>query len=231
MNATAYGNGKSRSGWRACAMGAATIAALLATTACESGGSDTANESKSSARPSATSSATATATPSGDNSGESEDGGGTGGESASGFPLCTLQDLSISATSYDPKGSDPVRHVLLVATNTGDNKCDVQNAPEVTLGDAKGPARVLEGDASEEPFSLAPGEKAYAGLLATGGHMDTYDVKSMTLTLGSPGGETEAEDPVNVAMPVASFPADDGQRVTNWAPTEGLAMRPVTGQS
>lgn len=58
--------------------------------------------------------------------------------------------------------------------------------------------------------------------------MDTYDVKSMTLGLGSPGGEAEPDKPVDVPMPVAWFPADDGQRVTYWAGTEGLAMRPVT---
>lgn len=65
-------------------------------------------------------------------------------------------------------------------------------------------------------------------MLATGGQMDTYPVKFMTVGLGSPGGEAEAEKPVRVKMPVTSFEADDGQRVTYWAGTEGLAMRPVT---
>ncbi|NBM15604.1 DUF4232 domain-containing protein [Streptomyces sp. GC420] len=228
MNAAACRSRKSSSGWRAYALGAGAIAALLATTACQPAADDAADESKSSARPSATSAATATSP--GGSSGEGEEGeesGDTGGENDSGTPLCTLQDLSVSATNYDGKG-EPVRHILLVATNTGDKKCDVQNAPEVMLGDAQGPAPVLEGDVPDEPVTLAPGEKAYAGLLATGGHMDTYEVEFMTLTLGSPGGEAEAEEPVELSMPAASFPADDGQRVTNWAGTEGLAMRPVT---
>ncbi|WP_312005887.1 DUF4232 domain-containing protein [Streptomyces sp. B1866] len=138
-----------------------------------------------------------------------------------------MQDLSVSATNYDAKG-EPVRHILLVATNTGDSKCDIVGAPEVTLGDAKGPAPVMKGTDPGEDLTLAPGDKAYAGLLATGGQMDTYTVKSMTLGLGSPGGESEADKPVNLRMPVASFEADDGQRVTYWAGTEGLAMRPVT---
>ena len=138
-----------------------------------------------------------------------------------------MRDLSFSATDYDAKG-EPVRHILLVATNVGHRKCDLQGAPEVTLGDAKGPAPVMKETDSGEALTLAPGDKAYAGLLATGGHRDTYDVTSMTLGLGSPGGESEAGKPVKLPMPVASFPADDGQRVTYWAGTEGLAMRPVT---
>lgn len=50
----------------------------------------------------------------------------------------------------------------------------------------------------------------------------------MTVGLGSPGGEAEPEKPVKVKLPVTSFEADDGRRVTDWAGTEGLAMRPVT---
>ncbi|WP_329427162.1 hypothetical protein [Streptomyces sp. NBC_01268] len=47
--------------------------------------------------------------------------------------------------------------------------------------------------------------------------MGTYDVRSTTLGPGSPGGESEPGKPVDVPMPVASFQADDGQRVTYWA--------------
>lgn len=236
MNAAACENRKNSGGWKSYALGAAAVSALLATTACgpESGGA--ADGSTTSDRPSATSSAAssaasgaasgATASTRPGDSGKSGNGGGTGGDSSD-MALCTLRDLSVSATDYDPKG-EPVRHILLVATNVGHTKCDIQGAPEVTLGDAKGPAPVKKGTDPGEPLTLAPGDKAYAGLLATGGHMDTYDVTSMTLGLGSPGGEAEADKPVKLRMPVASFPADDGQRVTYWAGTEGLAMRPVT---
>jgi hypothetical protein len=141
--------------------------------------------------------------------------------------LCTMADLTFTVTNYDGPGED-VRHLMLVATNKSAKKCDVQNYPEVTLGNAKSYAPVKEGTADDEPVTLAPGEKAYAGVLATGGKMDTYPVTFMTVSLGSPGGEAEAEKPVKVKMPVTSFEADDGQRVTFWAGTEGLAMRPVT---
>ncbi|WP_327350493.1 DUF4232 domain-containing protein [Streptomyces sp. NBC_01304] len=214
-------------GWKSYVLGTAAAAALLATTACEPGSDDAADAPKTSDRPSATSSASPSAHTSKQpsDSGDQDDKGGDGDDS--GTPLCSLDDLSVSATNYDAKG-EPVRHILLVATNSGSKKCDIQNYPEVTLGDAQGPAPVKKGTDSGEVLTLAPGQKAYAGLLATGGHMDTYDVTSMTLGLGSPGGESEAAPPIDLTMPVKSFPADDGQRVTYWAGTEGLAMRPVT---
>ncbi|MGA5798629.1 DUF4232 domain-containing protein [Streptomyces cellulosae] len=152
----------------------------------------------------------------------------TGGDDTAGTDLCTMKDLTFAASNYGERGK-PVRHIMVVATNKSDKECEVRNAPEITLGDAQGPAQVMEGTEADEPFTLAPGEKAYAGVLATGGNRDTYEVTSMTLTLGSPGGEAEAEEPVELEMPTeGSFQADDGQRVTGWQPTEGLAMRPVT---
>lgn len=213
MNAASYRHRRTARARRAGALGAVAVAALLATTACQPT-DDAADAAESTQQPSAS----APATP---------PGGGEGAEDDAGVPLCTLGDVSISATKYGAK-DEPTRHLLLVATNTSDKTCDVQNAPEVTLGDAQGPAPVLDGTSPGEPVTLAPGEKAYAGLRATGGNMDTYDVASMTVTLGSPGGEAEAEPPVDLTMPVESFPADDGQRVTHWAGTEGLAMRPIT---
>jgi hypothetical protein len=138
-----------------------------------------------------------------------------------------MADLTFTVTNYDGPGEE-VRHLMLVATNSGAKKCDVQGYPDVTLGDTKRPAPAKQGTDSDEAVTLAPGEKAYAGVLATGGQMDTYTVKFMTVGLGSPGGEAEPETPVKVKMPVTSFEADDGQRVTYWAGTEGLAMRPVT---
>ncbi|MEV0176886.1 DUF4232 domain-containing protein [Streptomyces sp. NPDC050803] len=216
-------NRTNRRGRQFYVLGAAAAAALLATTACES---DTADEGKSSDRPSATSSATSaeTAPTEPDDSGST---GEEGGDDSSTTPLCTMEDLSVSATDYDGTGEN-VRHVLLVVTNAGDKKCDVQGAPEVTLGDAQGPAPVLEGTDSAEAVTLAPGAEAYAGLLVSGGGMDTYEATRMTLGLGSPGGESEPDEPVDVPMPVDVLSADDGQRVTAWAGTEGLAMRPVT---
>ncbi|MEV7883949.1 DUF4232 domain-containing protein [Streptomyces sp. NPDC002817] len=219
MSMPARRNRTHRRAWKPYALGVVAAAALLTTTACEPGTSDAAGSSNP---PSATSSATSGPTASADTGGGAEQS-----EDSSETPLCTIEDLSVSATNQPGEGED-ARYILLTVTNTGDGKCDVQGAPVVTLGDAQGPAPVKEETDSGEPITLAPDDKAYAGLLATGGHMDTYDVTSMKLGLGSPGGESEAGPEVDVPMPVDSFPADDGQWVSHWQGTEGLAMRPVT---
>ncbi|MGV9732136.1 DUF4232 domain-containing protein [Streptomyces albogriseolus] len=222
MNTTIRSTRRARHGLRSYAVGAAAAAALLATTACEPGEADVAvapSTPPAASSPAASGPAASAAPGDGDN-GDADDSGSVA--------LCTHQDLSFSATRYDAPG-EQLRHIMVVAVNTGGTTCEVQNAPEITLGDAQGPAPVMEGTEPGEPFALAPGEKAYAGVLTTGGHRDTYEVTFMNLTLGSPGGEAEAEEPVELEMPTeGSFRADDGQRVTGWQPTEGLAMRPVT---
>ncbi|MCP9991434.1 DUF4232 domain-containing protein [Streptomyces albogriseolus] len=222
MNTTIRSTRRARHGLRSYAVGAAAAATLLATTACEPGEADVAvapSAPPAASSPAASGPAASAAPGDGDN-GDADDSGSVA--------LCTHQDLSFSATRYDAPG-EQLRHIMVVAVNTGGTTCEMQNAPEITLGDAQGPAPVMEGTEPGEPFALAPGEKAYAGVLATGGHRDTYEVTFMNLTLGSPGGEAEAEEPVELEMPTeGSFQADDGQRVTGWQPTEGLAMRPVT---
>jgi hypothetical protein len=207
-------------------LGAVAVAALLTTTACDPGTTDAAGSSNS---PSATSSASSASSASSGStaSADTGDGGTEQSEDSSETPLCTIEDLKVSATNQPGEGED-ARYILLTVTNAGKGKCDVQGAPVVTLGDAQGPAPAKEETDSGEPVTLAPGDKAYAGLLATGGQRDTYDVTFMKLGLGSPGGESEAGPEVDVPMPVDSFPADDGQWVSYWQGTEGLAMRPVT---
>jgi hypothetical protein len=219
MNIVGWGNGQGPGNWRRFALGAGAVAALLTTAAC---GGDTSDGSKpSDQRTTTTSSAPVKSGPVKSTATASTK------PVDSVIDLCTMTDLTFTVTNYDGPGED-IRHLMLVATNSSSKKCDVQNYPEVTLGDAKTFAPVKQGTDPGEPVTLAPGEKAYAGILTTGGHMDTYTVKSMTLTLGSPGGETPAENPVTVKMPAPSFEADDGQRITHWSPTEGLAMRPIT---
>lgn len=232
-------NRKCAGSWRRYALGAGAVAALLTAAAC---GSANADGGRPSDRQGATTSASVTPSPTPTTSAPAESTEPAASTSTAkpstakpskkptddaSVDLCTMADLSFTVTNYDAVGED-VRHLMLVATNKSAKKCDVQSYPEVTLGTAKGHAPVKEGMTDDEPVTLAPGEKAYAGILATGGKMDTYPVTSMTVGLGSPGGEAPAEKPVKVKMPVTSFEADDGQRVTYWAGTEGLAMRPVT---
>ncbi|MFD2122969.1 hypothetical protein ACFSNO_31635 [Streptomyces cirratus] len=88
---------------------------------------------------------------------------------------------------------------------------------------ARAPIAVIK-DSKDAPATLAPGEKAYAALLAGGGHMDTYDTNTVPLRIQGPNPGSEPGEPVNVSLPgQVSF--DDGARVTYWITASGLALR------
>lgn len=133
-----------------------------------------------------------------------------------------MTDLAFSATNEDEKGK-PVRHLLLTVTNTGNKKCNLYAYPYLKFPYARAPIAVIE-DSKDAPATLAPGEKAYAALLASGGHMDTYDTNTIPLGLRGPNPGSKPSEPVNVSLPgQVSF--DDGARVTYWIPASGLALR------
>ncbi|GHB56838.1 hypothetical protein GCM10010347_28710 [Streptomyces cirratus] len=220
------------------AAGAAVLGALLlASTACEPSGADVSGDSKTSEQPSAANSPktgeTASAKP-GDASakpggGSAKPGGGSGnagGEAGKGdgaaVAACVVTDLAFSATNEDEKGK-PVRHLLLTVTNTGKKKCNLYEYPYVKFPYARAPIAVIK-DSKDAPATLAPGEKAYAALLAGGGHMDTYDTNTVPLRIQGPNPGSEPGEPVNVSLPgQVSF--DDGARVTYWITASGLALR------
>ncbi|RKT02264.1 uncharacterized protein DUF4232 [Streptomyces sp. 3211.6] len=135
---------------------------------------------------------------------------------------CAVSDLAFSATNEDEKGK-PVRHLLLTVTNTGDKKCNLYEYPYLRFPYARAPIAVIK-DSKDAPPTLAPGEKAYAALLASGGHMDTYDTNTLPLSLQGPDPGSKPSDPANVSLPgQVSF--DDGARVTYWITASGLALR------
>ncbi|GAA3373121.1 DUF4232 domain-containing protein [Streptomyces racemochromogenes] len=220
---------------RKAAAAAVLGALLLASTACEPSGADASRDSTTSVQPSAPNSPdspnspnaaktgetgkTAAARPGGvpakSGGGPAKPSAGPGNAGGTGVAACGVGDLAFSATNQDEAGK-PVRHLLLTVTNTGSAKCGLQGYPYLKFPHARAPIAVIE-DSKDAPVTLAPGEKAYAALLASGGRMDTYDTDTLPLGL-QPGG------PVNVALPgQVSF--DDGARVTYWIPASGLALR------
>jgi hypothetical protein len=223
-------NHKSPRGWKSYGLGAAAVAALLASTACESGAAEGSDDAKTSDRPSATSSAkpgeTASASPGGGSgvTGESDDNGGGNGDTAT-IAACTADDLGVSATMEQADSKD-ARHLLLTVQNAGDKKCNVYHYPYVEIGDAQRPTPVIKDSNPDpgRPTTIAPGQEAHAALLVAGGGMDEYPAKRITLTLqgsklGSKGGE-----PIDVPMPVETLYADDGQLVTYWTTASGSAL-------
>ncbi|MEU9235627.1 DUF4232 domain-containing protein [Streptomyces subrutilus] len=193
-------------------------ALLLASTACEASGADGSARSTPADRPSATSSPkagqTASATP-------REASGNTGGDGKSG-EACAEGGLAFSATNQDEQGKS-IRHLLLTVTNTGSTKCHLYQYPYLKFANARSPIAVIK-DSEDAPVTLAPGEKAYAALLASGGRMDTYDTDTIPLSLQGPTPGSEMSDPVDIDLP-GQVPFDDGARVTHWTTASGLALR------
>lgn len=234
MNAAAR---KRPMSWKSYVLGAATVAALLATTACEPGSITGSDDAKPSDQPSATNSATpggtASATPSG-SSGDTggSDGNGDGGNGDSGaVAACTGDDLAVSATK-EPADSKEARHLVLTVQNAGDKTCNVYHYPYVKIGDAQGTTPVIKDSDPDpgKPVTLAPGDEAYAALLVAGGGMDEYEANSITLTLHSSRLGSKAGNPIDVPMPVGTVYADDGQLVTYWTTASGLALDFITSK-
>jgi hypothetical protein len=227
-------NHKSPRGWKSYGLGAAAVAALLASTACESGAAEGSDDAKTSDRPSATSSAkpgeTASASPGGDSgggsgvTGGSDDNGGGNGDTAT-IAACTADDLGVSATMEQTDSKD-ARHLLLTVQNAGDKKCNVYHYPYVEIGDAQRPTPVIKDSNPDpgQPTTIAPGQEAHAALLVAGGGMDEYPAKRITLTLQGSKPGSKAGEPIDVPMPVETLYADDGQLVTYWTTASGSAL-------
>ncbi|MFF8610499.1 DUF4232 domain-containing protein [Streptomyces sp. NPDC015346] len=230
MNTPACQHRKSPRGWKPYAVGAAVVAALLASTACEPAASDGADGAKPSDRPSATTSAkpgeTASAKPSGTTSPKPGGTPGKPGGNGGTVSACTADDLAVSAEK-EPADSKEARHLLITVQNVGDEKCDLYHYPLVRLGaDARTTVPVIKDSDPDpgKPVTIAPGEEAYAALLVSGGARDEYEAKSISLTLQGHKPGSRASKPMDVPMPVTTLYADDGQLVTYWTTAEGAAL-------
>nr|WP_171401011.1 DUF4232 domain-containing protein [Streptomyces asoensis] len=221
---------RSPKGWKSWAVGAAAVGALLASTACEPGEADGAG-STASDRPSATSpakpGATGSATPGSTGSATPSGGSGaTGGGGSGAVPACAAEDLSFGTTLEDGKGEVP-KHLLITVTNAGDKKCNVYHYPHIFLGDyaeARYPIDVYEdSDPKSGPVTLAPGDEAYAALLASGVPMDQYETNSITLLLHGRELGSDGSEPIGVDLP-RKVAFDDGARVTYWTTASGFAL-------
>ncbi|WP_254705605.1 DUF4232 domain-containing protein [Streptomyces vilmorinianum] len=224
MNTPACQYRKSPRGWKTYVVGAAVVAALLASTACEPGTSGGSDETKPSDRPSATNSAKPGETASPKPGGTSGNTGGNGGSST--IAACTADDLAVSAVK-EPADSKEARHLLITVQNAGAEKCNLYHYPLVQLGaDAQTTVPVIK-DSNPDPgtpVTLAPGKEAHAALLVSGGARDEYEAKSITLRLQGSKPGSRASKPMDVPMPVNTLYADDGQLVTYWTTASGFAL-------
>ncbi|MBT2451423.1 DUF4232 domain-containing protein [Streptomyces sp. ISL-43] len=207
MNA---GAGEGHRSWKAYVLGSAAVVALLASTACGPSATDGSDDRKPSDQPSTR---------------PSPGSSNTGGSGDSATAACAESDLSVSATNEDKQG-EPVEHLLLTVTNTGDKTCNVYRYPSVLLGaDAQAMVAVIEDSDPKKLATLAPGKQAHAALLVRGGHMDEYQANIITFRLQGPELGGNGSKPIKVDLPgLDKLWADDGARVTYWTTASGHAL-------
>ncbi|MFI6148666.1 DUF4232 domain-containing protein [Streptomyces sp. NPDC051109] len=138
---------------------------------------------------------------------------------------CAEGDLGFSVTGEDGEEKS-VRHLLLTVTNTGSKGCVVYHYPFLKFPYARVPFSVAKGSEGA-PVTLAPGGKAYAAVLASGGGMDTYETNTIPLSLQGPNLGRMVIDPVHIELP-GQVAFDDGARVTYWKTAPDLALRHIT---
>ncbi|MFI1979518.1 DUF4232 domain-containing protein [Streptomyces wedmorensis] len=232
-------------GWRPYAAGAAVVAALLTSTACQ-GSDDGSDQGKGSGGPSATSPSTPRATTSAPPSrtaspsagtptetappkpGATKDGNGNGGGRTA-IPTCTQEQLAVSSELEPPDSKQP-RHLLLTVQNVSEKKCNLFRYPRVRIGaDSQADTPVIKDTDPDpgKPVILDPGHEGYAALLVAGGARDEYEATSITISLQGAKIGTYAGSPIDVPLPVAKLYADDGQLVTYWTTASGFALRAI----
>ncbi|MFE9933853.1 DUF4232 domain-containing protein [Streptomyces sp. NPDC005533] len=172
-----------RNSWKTYTLGAAAIAALLSSTACDAGGTDNRKSPTASGTPSATDSPTPTGTPSA--SGTTQPGEGattTPSRSPSGdntnIAACNDNDLSIDNSGWR---QDSGQHLLITATNFTDKPCTLYHYPYVRFGTDIG---APFGKAESKPRAIAtigPKEKAYAGVFLFTAGQQTWTATSFSL--------------------------------------------------
>ncbi|MFD5429071.1 DUF4232 domain-containing protein [Streptomyces sp. NPDC127084] len=230
---------KSPRGLMPYALGAAAVAALLASTACESNAPHRSDDPAPWAAPSMTGwvkpretdstqpDETASVKPA--ETAPAKPGGGKGNSRNGGRNFaapCAADALSVTAVK-EPADSREARHLLITVQNVGDAKCSLYHYPHVRLGaDAQTTVPVIKDSAPDPgmPVAIAPGEEAHTALLVSGGAREEYKAQAITLTLHGRELGSNASNPIDVPMPVDMLYADDGQLLTYWTPASGAAL-------
>ncbi|MFI1279195.1 DUF4232 domain-containing protein [Streptomyces sp. NPDC020858] len=217
-----------RKSWKTYALGVAAIAALLSSTACQSGGADDGKSPTASGSPSATGVPTPSGTPStagtaqpggGGTTGPSQSSGGSSADPGGGdttIAACNDNDLSIDTSGWR---QDSGQHLLITATNFTDKACTLYHYPYVRFGtDIGAPVSPME----SKPRAIAtigPKEKAYAGLFVFRAGQKTTTVTSFSLGYQdrAPNSNTDvAPLDIRLSDEVESLTVGPTPRVTYW---------------
>ncbi|MGW1468709.1 DUF4232 domain-containing protein [Streptomyces sp. NPDC002308] len=202
-----------------------TAAVLLAATACGAG------EDRADGTPPPGPSASASSTPSGSSGSRTALGAPGDGEPVPYDGTCGDANANTEVTmdfALSPEEDDA--KYLLVATNTGDQPCTLYDYPVITFGDAGYVLPVLKNSEPRTPVQLAPGQKAYAGLLARQSNKENSSPET-TIVLGPPGRKTAVGGTDEGAL--IEPPREEGvyvdrmARVTFWQSDARSAVSPL----
>ncbi|MEV7416625.1 DUF4232 domain-containing protein [Streptomyces sp. NPDC089919] len=213
-----------RGSWKTYILGIAVTAALLSTAACDADGADdkaggTPSGSAGAATPGApgpSAAPEATGTPAPTGTARSGDGTGPsrapGNDPSAGGPKPGHEPCDPTAVriTTSVERMDSVKHLILTATNAGGRSCTLYRYPEVVFGDGSHPFGGPMESKPASPALLAPGEKAYAGVLLwrVGEQLD--QVTSLSVSLLDPDTGAESGRPIALPMPTGAPFVDVG---------------------
>ncbi|MFH9725452.1 DUF4232 domain-containing protein [Streptomyces sp. NPDC017254] len=127
---------------------------------------------------------------------------------------CTDENISVISKA---EPHDSLRHLVLTATNIGDKTCTLYRYALLRFDegsyDEVGP---LESN-SKAVATLAPGEKAYAGMRLFVAGEETRAVETLTLGFQGRDSADEIGSPIDVPLP-------DGTPFVNIGPTPGVTF-------
>ncbi|MCQ8773717.1 DUF4232 domain-containing protein [Streptomyces telluris] len=135
---------------------------------------------------------------------------------------CGPGDLTVEARKA------PGGRLLLVATNTGAKPCTAYGFPFLRFDQDQATAGVGEESKPKAPVKVAPGKAAYAGVTPTaadGSGGPGRDVKKLSVTFQTAGGDPLPGDPAAPALPGGSLHVDDQARATYWVDGEAAALK------
>ncbi|MGK5732779.1 DUF4232 domain-containing protein [Streptomyces sp. URMC 124] len=193
---------------------ALTCAAAFALTACGGGGGDGTTDGKAGGRTAASpSEPAAEEQPAADDTPQEKQDKGD---------ACGAGDLKVEARTAK------AGRLLLVATNTGAKPCTAYGFPFLRFDQDQATAGVGEETKPKAPVKVAPGKAAYAGVTPTaadGSGGPGRDVKKLTVTFQTAGGDPLQGDPAAPALPGGSLHVDDQARATYWVDGEAAALK------
>ncbi|MDG9686122.1 DUF4232 domain-containing protein [Streptomyces sp. DH18] len=132
-------------------------------------------------------------------------------KAAPSIPACTPTNSTVKVSSV----SRPINHLLLTVTNTGSTDCAAYYAPFLRFDDAQAVYPVLDDSKPQAVVTLAPGEKAYAGIALLGEPGQNEPVKSDNLGVIMVDKNNESAGESTLKLPAETY-TDSLGFVTYW---------------